>query len=131
MRCSSFGITNVREKDLIVSRVPGCVITDSRNVYDKMMSEVVSIKGAEKRANIELLGLKESQWATKVQIRWVHSEAQLANALTKAGSKELELFYKMGFKWRIVEDEKMRSARRRKAQGIDPLESTHTPSSEI
>ncbi|CAE7216023.1 RE1 [Symbiodinium sp. CCMP2592] len=91
-----YGIANVREKDQIVSRVPGCVITDSRNVYDKMMSEVVSIKGAEKRANIELLGLKESQWA---------------------GSKELELYYKMGFKWRIVEDEKMRSARRRKAQG--------------
>ena len=126
-----FGISNVRAKDRIVSRVPGCVITDSRNVYDKMMGEVVSIKGAEKRANIELLGLKESQWSTKVQIRWVHSEAQLANALTKAGSKELELFYKMGFKWRIVEDEKMRSARKRKAQGLEPLEDQATSESRI
>ncbi|CAE7714347.1 RE1 [Symbiodinium sp. KB8] len=126
-----FGITNVRAKDQIVARIPGCVITDSRNVYDKMMSEVVSIKGAEKRANIELLGLKESQWSTKVQIRWVHSEAQLANALTKAGSRELELFYKMGFRWRIVEDEKMRSARRRKAQGLEPLEGSSPTESRI
>ena len=32
-------------------------MTDSRNVYDKLQSEVMSIKGAEKLANSELLSV--------------------------------------------------------------------------
>ena len=76
-----------------------------------------------------MLSLKEAQQATGVVVRWVHSEAQLANALTKGGAcQELELFYKMGHCWRIVEDESMRSARRRKAEGLKPLEESSKPS---
>ena len=56
-------------------------------------------------------------------IRWVHSEAQLANGLTKAEDhKELELYYRMQHQWRIVEDEAMRSARKRKSEGLTPLQ---------
>ena len=117
-----YGITDVRRPHDVVAKVPGCVVTDSRNVYDKLETEVLSIKGAEKRSNIELLSLKESQASTSLQIRWVHSEAQLANALTKAGPcRELELFYRMGHSWRIVEDPQMRSARKRKQEGLQPL----------
>ena len=93
-------------------------------MYDKLQTEVVTIKGAEKRSNIELLSLKEAQHRTQVQVRWVHSEAQLSNALTKAGGgRELELYYRMGHQWRIVEDAQMRSARRRKTDGLAPLQS--------
>ena len=78
---------------------------DFRNVYDKLQSEVLAIKGAEKKANIELLSLKEAQKRTGVIVRWVHSEAQLGNSLIKKhGGKELELFYRMQRAWRIVED---------------------------
>ncbi|CAE7708489.1 RE1, partial [Symbiodinium pilosum] len=50
-------------------------------------------------------------------IRWVHSEAQLANSLTKAnGMREYELYSKMGHRWRLVEDTNMMSARRRKEE---------------
>ncbi|OLQ06746.1 Retrovirus-related Pol polyprotein from transposon TNT 1-94 [Symbiodinium microadriaticum] len=105
------GHVNLRQPDHTVQRTTGCLVTDSRNVYDKMHNEVLVIKGAEKRTSIELLGLKEAQRRTDVAIRWVHSEAQLANSLTKQGGKhELEMFYKMGFRWRIVEDEQMMSA---------------------
>ena len=117
-----YGNVNPRHPDEVVRRVPGCLITDSRNVYDKLKNEVVSIKGAEKRTNIEALALKESQQNTGLIIRWVHSEAQLANSLTKVGGKnEIEMFYRMGQKWRIVEDPDMKSARRRKEEGIEPL----------
>ena len=125
---------DVRDPDQVVRHTHGCLITDSRNVYDKVTTEVLTIKGAEKRANIELLGLKESQQSTGLRVRWVHSEAQLANGLTKAGSaKELELFYRMGHRWRIVEDDEMLSARKRKSAGLEPLENsskapTTTPS---
>ena len=118
-----YGNVNVREPEETVKKTPGYLITDSRNVYDKLVTEVLVIKGAEKRANIELLSVKDSQLTTGLEIRWVHSEAQLANGLTKAGaSREFELYYKMGGRWRIVEDLTMMSARRRKQQGLEPLQ---------
>ena len=89
------------------------------------MLKLSSIKGAEKKSNIELIGLKESQQQTGMVLRWVHSEAQLANSLTKScGSKELELFTRMGQRWRIIEDPAMMSARRRRAAGLEPLATT-------
>ena len=117
-----FGIEDVRDAQAAVRKVPGCLVTDSRNVYDKLSNEVLVVKGAEKRTDLELLGLKEAQAATDLVIRWVHSEAQLANSLTKHGNcREIELYYQMRHQWRIVEDEQMRSARRRKQAGLEPL----------
>ena len=112
------------DPDSVVTQVSGCLVSDARNVFDKLQTEVLSFRGAEKRTNIELLALKESQATTQLHVRWVHSEAQLANALTKEAShaKELELYYKMNFRWRIVEDEEMKSARRRRSVGLAPLE---------
>ena len=99
------------------------MVTDSRNVYDRLNTEVIVIKGAEKRTSIELLAIKESQSSTGVELRWVHSEAQLANSLTKAGGhREYDLFYKMNHQWRLVEDTSMMSAKRRKDLGLLPLE---------
>ncbi|CAE7653027.1 RE1 [Symbiodinium sp. CCMP2592] len=117
------GCVHTKDPDSAVTKVLGCVITDSRNVYDKLQTEVLSIKGAEKKANIELLSIKEAQAKTQVIIRWVHSEAQLGNSLTKHNAnKELELFYRMHHCWRIVEDSQMRSARKRRTEGLDTLQ---------
>ena len=116
---------NVDPKNAVatVQKITGCFVTDSRNVYDKLNTEVLVIKGAEKRTDIELMGLKESQDRTGLLIRWVHSEAQLANSLTKSsGSREIELYYQMQHRWRIVEDDQMRSARKRKQEGMAPLD---------
>ena len=118
-----FGRPNLRALDEAVARVSGCVITDSRNVYDKLVTEVVSIRGAERRANLELLSLKESQLATGVVVRWVHSEAQIANSLTKShNNREMEHFYVMNHSWKIVHDEDMLSARKRRGAGLLPLQ---------
>ena len=107
--------------------------TDSRNVDDKLETEVLSVKGAEKRTDLELLSLKSAQVRNAVEIRWVHSEAQLSNGLTKSNEhKQLHLFYRMGHKWRIVEDEERASARKRKLLGLEPLENrkSHGPETE-
>ncbi|CAE7649118.1 RE1 [Symbiodinium sp. CCMP2592] len=117
------GRPEVRDPDATVAKVTGCLVTDSRNVYDKLETEVLVIKGAEKRTNIELLSLKEAQRHHGLLMRWVHSEAQLANALTKHNSKEMELYYRTRHMWRIVEDPERMSARRRKQAGIEPLSS--------
>ena len=117
------GVTDIRDSRQVVSATVGCLVTDSRNVYDKLKNEVIVVKGAERRTDLELLGLKESQDSTGLLIRWVHSEAQLSNSLTKAsGGRELELYYQMRHRWRIVEDEQMRSARKRRQDGLPPLD---------
>ena len=114
---------DLHDPDALVRLTGGCVVTDSRNVYDRLNTEVIVIKGAEKRTSIELLAIKESQSSTGVELRWVHSEAQLANSLTKAGGhREYDLFYKMNHQWRLVEDTSMMSAKRRKDLGLLPLE---------
>ena len=126
-----YGAVDTKDPDRTIRQTPGCVISDSRNVYDKLQTQVLSIKGAEKRANLELLALKESQTRTEVKIRWVHSEAQLANTLTKAnGTREMDLYYRMGHQWRIVEDARMRSARKRKSEGMSPLQQAQDNSKE-
>ncbi|CAE7201192.1 RE2 [Symbiodinium sp. CCMP2592] len=127
-----YGGIDVRNPDAAVLRIQGGLVTDSRNVFDKLQTEVLVIKGAEKKSNIELLGLKEAQARTQVHIRWVHSEAQLANALTKSGpNRELELYYRMRYSWRIVEDPEMQSARKRKSKGVLPLENPRSATGEL
>ena len=120
------GQPNIFDVDSTVNKILGCVISDSRNVYDKLQCEELSAKGAERRTDIELLCLKSAQRYNQLQVRWVHSEAQLSNALTKAGAKELELYYKGRQQWRIVQDSEMRSFRKRKQDGLEIFEHTKT-----
>ena len=61
-----FGDVDPRAAQEVVPRVPGCLITDSRNVYDKLNTEVLIVKGAEKRTDLEMMGLKESQQNTEL-----------------------------------------------------------------
>ena len=98
------------------------MITDSRNVYDKTASEVVCARGSERRVDLELMALKHAQLRNGIVVRWVHSEAQLANSLTKNEQRQLQLWFSMQQRWRIVQDASMSSARRRKEMGKAPLE---------
>ena len=112
---------HVRQVNHAVNTVPGCLVTDSRNVYDKLASEAVVPKGAERRTDLELMSLKAAQLRNHVLVRWVNSEAQLANPLTKAREqREMMLFYRMNHHWKIVEDETMSSAKKRKLKGQSP-----------
>ena len=83
------------------AEIPGVVVTDSKNVFDRLRDTIFVLKGAEKRISVELMALKEAQTFKKVAISGVHSDAQLADSLTKTH-------------WKINEDEAMRSARNRK-----------------
>ena len=116
---------NIRYPNEAINQIGGCVISDSRNVFDKLSTEVISAKGAERRTDLTLMRLKEAQEVNQVKVRWVHSDAQLSNSLTKGKElRQILLFYELNQCWRIVEDPGMASARRRKEQGLEPLEST-------
>ena len=106
-----------------MAKVPSVLITDSANVYDRMRSEVYVPKGPEYRTSLELIGLKEASVKTDMPIRWVHSDAQLANSLTKdTEMQQLQRYYHLGQAWKIVDDILMRSARNRKKLGLDALD---------
>ena len=120
---------DVRRTESQVATVPGVLITDSTNVHDRMQSLVYVPKGPENRVALEMLGLKEALVNTKLPIRWVNSDAQLANSLTKDHEQhQIQRFYHLNQMWKIVEDPRMLSAKNRKKQGLDPLdESTGVP----
>ena len=70
-----------------------------------------------------MLGLKEALVNTKLPVRWVNSDAQLANSMTKDHEHhQIQRFYHLGQCWKIVDDPKMMSAKNRKKQGLDPLD---------
>ena len=117
---------DIRQVNKSVNLIRGCLVTDSRNVFDKLATEAVCTRGAEKRVDLDLMSLKDAQLRNQVIVRWVHSDAQIANSLTKGKElHQLHLFYEMNQRWRVVDDETMSSARKRKEKGLKPLDNHH------
>ncbi|CAK9042331.1 unnamed protein product [Durusdinium trenchii] len=79
---------HIRDPDSMARLTAGTLITDSRSVYDKLQRPYISPTGQSKKIDIELLALKNAQRETGLEIRWVNSQAMLANSLTKRGEDE-------------------------------------------
>eukprot|EP00435_Cladocopium_sp_Y103_P053704 s442_g17.t1 len=117
------GSVNVRRTATHVAQVPAVLVTDSTNVYDRLNNEVYVPKGPERRVALEMLGLKDAIRETGLTLRWVNSDAQLANSLTKDNEpQQLQRFYQLQQNWRIVEDPAMQSAKNRRKLGLGALE---------
>ena len=117
------GVVSVRRTSPQVSQIPAVLITDSTNVYDRLQNTVYVPKGPERRVALEMIGLKEAIEETGLVLRWVHSDAQLSNSLTKDNEPhQLVKFYQLNQHWRIVEDPNMQSAKNRRKQGIGALD---------
>ena len=113
---------SIRGVNDLVNTVVGGLVTDSRNVFDKLSTEVICTRGTERRVDIELMGLKHAQLRNNLVVRWVHSDVQLSNSLTKNEQRQLQLWYRMHQRWRIVQDDTMASAKRRRELQKEPLE---------
>ena len=76
------------------------------------------------RSALEALGLKRAMEATEMALRWVHSEAQLADCMTKNSPKALALmeYFLRRQTWRLVHDDQFQSARNRRKKGLQILE---------
>ena len=120
--------TDAWNPEQLVSKVLGVLVTDSRNVYDRVEKPYITPKGAQKKIDLELIALKESQQHTKLHVRWVNSDAQLANTLTKRGEEhQVSRFIALGQQWRIIHDPEMFSGKKRREKGLDPLASAEVP----
>eukprot|EP00974_Lingulodinium_polyedra_P030932 2976678-Lingulodinium_polyedra.AAC.1 len=71
----------------MIRAVPGILVTDSKNVFDLMKHPENLLGGRDKRTGLELMGLAQSLEEGATKLRWVHSDAMLANSLTKKGER--------------------------------------------
>lgn len=112
----------LREVDVSTLRTAGLLISDSRNVFDRITRATPTVKGAERRAALEALSLRQNLERSETSIHWVNGGAMLANPLTKPHEKgQFWLFLSLGQKWKIVYDEQFLSEKKRRKEGMTPL----------
>ena len=113
---------NLDNPDETIASVPGTVIVDAKSIYDTLVSQNQPLQLQEKRTAIELLAYLHNTEANKTMTRWVHGEANLADAPTKLNASKMLREFMTTSTWLIVQDEKQQSAKKRKALGLDKLE---------
>ena len=75
---------NHQNSDECVSKIPAAVICDAKNMYDAVTRIISSgLQLEEKRLSLEVLSIKERCANTNSVLRWVDSDQQMADDLTK------------------------------------------------
>ena len=79
------GIDLRRVDEVLAHYVPQAqVVTDCKSLYDALeRSESLTLGLAEKRTSIEVQAIKQQMLATNIVTKWVNSDRQLADVLTK------------------------------------------------
>ena len=114
----------LRRVDDAAKLTPGVMVIDAKNLFDKLQTVTLVVKGAETGSDIEALTLRKSLQRSETLLRWVNGGGRLANALTKTQGW---LHINMHFRWRIAYDPKMHSEKNQKAAGLNVLQDTeHT-----
>jgi len=109
-----------------VLQVPGIIAIDAKSIYDAMHGASGPLELNEKRSAIEMVGIQKNLKPEGVSLHWVHGEANLADALTKDGAEAvMQAFLARDQRWALVHDPAMRSAKRRKSEGVSRLGSAH------
>ena len=71
------------------------LLSDAKGVFDAIhRSESAALSMQDKRSAVEGLALREGIGRTKTLLRWCHSEANVADALTKLDNRGHELLRK-------------------------------------
>ena len=80
--------------DQEIAKVGCCLIIDAKGVFDAIhRSESAALSTQDPRSAVEGLALREAIGQTKTLLRWCHSEANVAGALTKNWTTELTSCY--------------------------------------
>ena len=107
--------------------IKSALVVDAKGVYDAIArSESSALGMKDKHSAIEALALKQSLTENKTSLRWCHSEANIADALTKGNPIPLEVLREFVHraKWKLVYDPSFTSSRKLKAAGklVEPWE---------
>ena len=85
------------DSDTVVSKIRGCMVTDSKNCYDNLLKNCAFWGMKDKLVGIDLKAYQQRCAMRQTPTRWVHGDAMLANTLTKAGEpQQLELYFSKG-----------------------------------
>ena len=108
---------HIAKPGMEIRHVPGALVTDAKSLYDVLRKEDLHSSAGglrEKYSALELLSLSERLREGHTHVRWVNSDAQIADALTKPsqpGSLHQLLHTK---RWQLVYDLEFISAKRLK-----------------
>ena len=92
---------------------PALLITDCKSLYDALeKNESITLGLAEKRTSIEVQATKQQLRSTLITTKWVNSDRQIADVLTKVNTNPHDLIalMKTGH-WKIVWDKNFVSAK--------------------
>lgn len=109
---SSRGIT-AKTSDEDIARIPAAVVCDAKNMYDSVTRITSSgLQLEEKRLCLEVWSIRERASATNAPLKWVNSNHQMADDLTKVFEvdKMLDLLQRRTFS--IVFDDSFTSAKK-------------------
>ena len=104
---------------------PATLVSDCRSFYDAINAYESSNLGVkDKRSSIEALAIKQTVVETETPVAWCNSDAQLSDGMTKgkAAAKLIEFFMRHKSQWRLTYDDRILSAKKRKALGMGPLD---------
>ena len=128
---SEMNHTSEDNADEQVNLVPAFLVTDAKALFDAVQSETSALGLKERRSGIELLGLKDNLKRNSTVLRWVNSGAMLADPMTKGKMRYLlEEFLRVP-QWKLVDDEKFESFKKRKLKGKDAFEKVTESDTEV
>ena len=111
----------LRNPEDVVKTVAGYMVTDARSLFDVLLKGEQATSGLglrEKYSALEIMSIQQRLQMCGTHTRWVHSEAQLADALTKrlvTSSLKKVLAQNV---WTLVEDPTFTSSKRLKQQNL-------------
>ena len=110
--------------DVLVQDTPSTLITDCKSLCGALAKvESSGLQLTEQRSALECHGCKQRLTQTNAEVRWVSSDRQLADGLTKSDEQAAEALketQRMGY-WRIVLIQKLPQQRRNANKLFKPL----------
>lgn len=103
----------------VVKQIRGALVTDARSLYDTVQKGERNTSGLglkEKYSALELLSVIQRLHLCGTTVRWVHSEAQLADAMTKRLTTSALNKVILECQWTLVEDPNFVSAKNLRKQ---------------
>ena len=101
-----------------IRAVPATIVIDAKSIYDCLVKRTGMHTLKEKRTALELMAYAQCILEVGIDTRWCHSEANLADSLTKTTAPGPMELYMKNHMWALVEDGAQLSAKKRKTKGL-------------
>ena len=114
---STKGIQLKKADDYLQLDQLSTILADCKSLYDALATvETSGLQLTERLSAIEAAGCKVRLGQTNCQVRWVNSDRQLADGLTKTDvCDHLRKFQRQGF-WKIISDPEFVSAKKKRKE---------------